>query len=463
MPEALNAEVDWVNKEWWDTYDVSAIWLIKRLRGSAGDRPAGVQPYMFMRHGYDVQSGVYHGSSAPSEEVFYRMHKVLASGSIPILWPGARQAWTEADSDRMSRDFVDFSPLVHQTATLKYVACLDSFTTAAMARHSSQESGVLAHRGGVARALLEAHIPFDVLSEHNLTLDRLASYKVLVLPNTACMSDRLVQLIRQYVAAGGGLVATYESSLYDAWGDRRPDFALRDLFGASYTGHAKVGPSRIGFAAQSHPVADDPAIRRLTGTRGMTTYWGKFAQVKNLDRSMIAPLTGITVTEQQEGKDGTAWTPLLLGKRSGGRVAYFPAAMDAAYYEAGYPYQRMLLVNAIGWAAGGEPPVRVNAPMCVQAEYLTQNSGSRRRIIVHLLNDINTTTGHGSKDEKEYAIREETVALNGLTVTFAGPRPSRVYSVPGNQPLEVSQTAAGWNVAVPPLVLHSSVVAEYGR
>ena len=137
--------------------------------------------------------------------------------------------------------------------------------------------------------------------------------------------------------------------------------------------------------------------------------------------------------------------------------------MDAAYYEAGYPYQRMLLVNAIGWAAGGEPPVRVNAPMCVQAEYLTQNSGSRRRIIVHLLNDINTTTGHGSKDEKEYAIREETVALNGLTVTFAGPRPSRVYSVPGNQPLEVSQTAAGWNVAVPPLVLHSSVVAEYGR
>ena len=126
--------------------------------------------------------------------------------------------------------------------------------------------------------MLEAHIPFDVLSEHNLTLDRLASYKVLVLPNTACMSDRLVQLIRQYVAAGGGLVATYESSLYDAWGDRRPDFALRDLFGASYTGHAKVGPSRIGFAAQSHPVADDPAIRRLTGTRGMKRIAGEFAR-----------------------------------------------------------------------------------------------------------------------------------------------------------------------------------------
>jgi hypothetical protein len=25
MPPALDAECDWVNKEWWDSYDVSAI------------------------------------------------------------------------------------------------------------------------------------------------------------------------------------------------------------------------------------------------------------------------------------------------------------------------------------------------------------------------------------------------------------------------------------------------------
>ena len=265
MPETLNAEVDWVNKEWWDSYDVSAVWLFKRLRASAGDRPAGVQPYMFMRHGYDVQSGVYHGSSAPSEEVFYRMHKILATGSIPILWPGARQAWAETDSDRMSRDLVDFLPLVHQTETLKYAACLDSLTTAAMARQNPKQSEVLSHRSGIARALLEAHIPFDVLSEHNLTAERLSCYKVLVLPNTACMSDRLVRLIRQFVAEGGGLVATYESSLCDARGDRREDFGLKDLFGASYVGRLETGPSRIGFAKQSHLVTDDPAIKRLTG------------------------------------------------------------------------------------------------------------------------------------------------------------------------------------------------------
>jgi hypothetical protein len=41
MPESLNCLNDWTNKEWWDSNDLSSVWLIKRLRGAAGDRPAG--------------------------------------------------------------------------------------------------------------------------------------------------------------------------------------------------------------------------------------------------------------------------------------------------------------------------------------------------------------------------------------------------------------------------------------
>lgn len=462
MPPALDAECDWVNKEWWDSYDVSAIWLIKRLRASSGDRPAGIQPYMFMRHGYDVQSGVYHGSSAPSEEVLYRMHKVLATGSIPIVWPGARQAWTDADSQHVSEDLAEFLPLVHGTQTLKYAACLDSYTTLQMARQSPKQSDVLAHRGGVARALLEAHVPFDVIAEHNLNLERLSAYKVLVLPNTACMSDRLVQLIQRYVAQGGGLVATYESSLYDTWGDRRADFGLKDLFGASYVGAAETGPSRIGFSPPSHPITGDPAIERLTGARGMTTYWGTFARVKTTSTAMAASLVGVTVEKDKEDhKAGASWVPLLAGNYQAGRVAYFPAAIDAAYYKAGYPYERMLLVNAVRWAAGAEPSVRVVAPMCVQAECLTQQWGRVQRIIVHLLNDINTTTGHGSQEEKQYSFREEFVPLSGMKVTFSGRRPTRIVFFPGKQELDMVRTGDGWSVAVPPLALHGAVVAEY--
>ena len=464
MPESLNCLNDWTNKEWWDSNDLSSMWLIKRLRGAAGDRPAGIQPYMFLRHGHDVASGVYHGSSCPLEEVLYRMHKVLAMGSIPIIWPGARQAWTEADSDKVAQGLVDFLPLVHGTQTLKYAAVLDSYTSLQMGPRGSSDTTSLSHRGGMTRALIESHIPFDVISEHNAAPAVLKQYRIVILANTTCLSNRLVDALRDYVANGGGLMATYESSLYDEWGKARPDFALADLFGASYSGKTKTaGPSRIGFASIPNPVTDDATVKGLMGDRGNTTYWGRFARVNAApsgDVTTIAPLSAVEVLEG--GKDSpTRWTPLLLSQHERGRVAYFPAAIDDAYWEAGYPYQRLLIRNAVRWVAGSEPAVEVTAPMCVAAGYFTKTEGKTRQTIVHLLNDIDSTTGHGSKEEKQFAIREEVVPIAGVKVAFSGPRPSRVYLVPGNAPLEAHSKEQAWEVTIPRLDLHMAVVADF--
>ena len=58
------------------------------------------------------------------------------------------------------------------------------------------------------------------------------SSPLLVLPNLGAMSDAQVASVRRFVERGGGLLATGESSLFNEWGDPRPDFALADLFGA---------------------------------------------------------------------------------------------------------------------------------------------------------------------------------------------------------------------------------------
>jgi len=61
-------------------------------------------------------------------------------------------------------------------------------------------------------------------------------FKTLILPNIAALSDGQCRQLREYVGRGGGIVATFETSLYDEWGGCLTNFGLADLFGASYDG-----------------------------------------------------------------------------------------------------------------------------------------------------------------------------------------------------------------------------------
>lgn len=92
---------------------------------------------------------------------------------------------------------------------------------------------------GFAQALAELHIPFNVLVEDQILTDH--GYRVLVLPNSACLSDAHVAAIRKFVEAGGAVVASCETSLYDERNRIRDDFALADVFGY-HNGAPASGP-----------------------------------------------------------------------------------------------------------------------------------------------------------------------------------------------------------------------------
>ena len=89
---------------------------------------------------------------------------------------------------------------------------------------------------GFYEALVEARIPFEMVHDHCLDAEHLAPFRTLILPNIAALSDGQCASLRAFVEGGGGLVASYETSLYDEWGVRRKDFGLASLFGASYVG-----------------------------------------------------------------------------------------------------------------------------------------------------------------------------------------------------------------------------------
>ena len=89
---------------------------------------------------------------------------------------------------------------------------------------------------GFYQALIEARIPFEMVHDRLLDEEHLAQFKTLILPNIAALSDPQCRQLREFVEKGGGLVASFETSLYDEFGVKRTDLGLASLFGASYTG-----------------------------------------------------------------------------------------------------------------------------------------------------------------------------------------------------------------------------------
>jgi Beta-galactosidase trimerisation domain len=132
------------------------------------------------------------------------------------------------------------------------------------------------------QALIQARVPFDIIFDEHLK--DLSKYRVLVLADQECLDDKQMELIREYVERGGGLVATEQSSLYTARRLRRPDFGLKDLFKVSappWRGprapekDLEIGPAqnRISQGRCSYIPAVKPAIEKPPAVPITSQYW----------------------------------------------------------------------------------------------------------------------------------------------------------------------------------------------
>ena len=90
---------------------------------------------------------------------------------------------------------------------------------------------------GWCQQLFLHNLLFDVVLEEDLEdgLDN-KEYDLLILPNTACLSDKQVTNIKKFVKNGGKLIAVFETGHFDQNGNRRKRPALEDLFGVEDRG-----------------------------------------------------------------------------------------------------------------------------------------------------------------------------------------------------------------------------------
>lgn len=349
----------------------------------------------------------------------------------------------------------------------------------------------VSHALGAFRSIMEVHWPVRLLTEADLEDADLQGVRVLMLPNTACLSDRSVEVIRRFVHEGGGLVASHEASLYRADYTRRDDFALRDLFRAHYTGLIPV-TQRVETLQmnleKNHPIIDDPVIRARQATawrnptglppdRGPISLTASASEVEALPGGTV--IASLAATDpKRTGKTYPAVISAAYGK---GRVVYFAAGVDKAMFFYPDSAHRRLLANACRWAAGdAAAPVEVQAPLILITTFRRQPKEGRT--IVHLLNSASSWGLHSiyqkiaplpEELQKEYGypdrpdlrgtwpIREEVIPLHDIRVRCRVPGVRKATLQPGDVELPLKSIARDEvEVVVPKVEMHAMVVFE---
>jgi hypothetical protein len=479
MPARMNLLLDAPDQEFWlDETNRGATILPAfanaYIWATTNHRTAFSEPYI-LSHG-----NPYGKDSFPPQEILRRMLLTLTYGAAPSIavgQPPNLQAELYACLDEVQRR----KPWLTHKKPEPYAALVMSDNTRNFyGREAGRvEERYMANVLGAFRAAVEAHRVLAVINDWNLNPADLAPYKVLILANTACLDDAQAAAIERFVERGGGLVASLDASLFDESGNPRPNFALARVFGVEHRGAIAASGHReeldVNFLKSIGPdywekrknVFDFKQDVNSFLNRGrMPTYVGansvtfKGPAVRVVPTSATAQVVGTLRLKADEGA-GTAEVPGAVAHTFGrGRVVYFAGGFDAAYYLYAYPYQRLLLANAIDWAASGPAPVAVEAPMCVHSNLMRQSKDGSERLIVHLYSDLNTTAFHAMPVD-DVPLREEVVPIHDIRITFApGYRLGRVHLEPEGRDLKVESTPGGPSVVVPRLDVHAMVVGE---
>jgi hypothetical protein len=270
--------------------------------------------------------------------------------------------------------------------------------------------------GGWSRLLMEEHLPFDfVVAEKVASAADLARYDLIILPNTANVSDAFCTAITEYVRNGGRILAVAETSLFNERAYKRPDFALGGLLGVSSKG------SFDGNFAIERPSEPEPAF-------------GIFQQVATTAkvaarRVEVDPAGSVAGARDPLPIKPTDWPVVVSNSFSNGHSIYVAFDVGRLYSNHNLPHIASFMAEAIDSILPARQ-ITVKAPRSVEVTVFRQET--MHRTIIHLAdhtqapNDMTRIT--------------EIVPVHDIEVTLKAPYPNPKVSCRRS---EITSTIAG--------------------
>ena len=204
-------------------------------------------------------------------------------------------------------------------------------------------------------------------------------------------------MLRDYVNAGGTLIATHLTSVADQHGKMRANFGLADLFGAKF---ASVEPVEIPDLYLKLPdgelIPQDPQVMRFTNTGG-------------------GAVLAETIDLGHRGNLGPAIVRRTVGK---GTVIYIGSGLEAIYAETRMKRLRTYLGSLIDPVLAAHKTYEVEH----QRGLMPQLMASRDTILLHLIADTGNKT-------KKLRIREEFLPVLDVKVRVRVPEGRTVRGV----------------------------------
>jgi len=280
-------------------------------------------------------------------------------------------------------------PYLVKTGSPSRIVLLYSERTGIVDSYLDREKRVYAHEisqyfynnMGWYHALSQSHVQVDVLYADSLTAERLAPYATAIVVDGRALREKTITILREWVRAGGSLVATPQTSLTDAWGNQRAEktYALGDLFGVKFV-EEKGGAKSLTIDVP------DPILGDLKPGSAVT-----YDAQRTYDK--VEPTTGKVTAKFDTGD------PALIVKSAGkGRSIFLAARKIGMAYEGAkyagetknhfkdyFPGVRELITNVVVQslkAAGQELPFTATCDKNVEVAARTQQN----RLIVHLTN-----------------------------------------------------------------------------
>ena len=259
------------------------------------------------------------------------------------------------------------------------------------------------------------HLLTDVIFDDSLTPERLAAYPVVVLSNATCLSDAQCAALQTYVEGGGTLLATFETSMRDEWGNQRDNFGLADLFGVDYVETGEEVAQILVPQTEALKNQFGRFVNFVAPAVSMKLREGSDAELLLTHSSRS--LHGLSVTVDEYDSD----VPAVVRRRVGKGIVYYIGPDIASGYTRNRLPQAAELVSYLERAAA-TPPVEFDAPKLLEVTALDPGD---KRLTVHLVNmsawasndgrmaplaNIGVKVNHGT-------VKRATLALSGTKLT----------------------------------------------